>query len=107
MTIFNSYTISYMARLTNNKFPLRGQISKQLVFKQYGDKTIVTKYPDMQGIKPSVLQKEQRHLFKEAVAYAKAICANALLKESYQQRLPKGKSVYHFAIQEYLQQQKT
>lgn len=96
-----------MATLSTNNLPLRGQISRQLVFKHYGDKIVVTGYPDMRGIQPSVLQKEQRHLFKEAVAYAKAICANALLKESYQQRLPRGKSVYHFAIQEYLQQQKT
>jgi hypothetical protein len=64
-----------MARLTSDS-PLKklsGQLGKQLVFKQYGDKTVVTQYPDMSRIKPSALQKQKRSIFKDAVAYAKNI----------------------------------
>ena len=39
---------------------MRGQIGKQIVVKQYGNKTVITKYPDMSGIKPSKLQKVKR-----------------------------------------------
>jgi hypothetical protein len=53
-----------------------GGIGKQLVFKQYKDKTVVTSYPDMSNVKPSKLQKQKRSLFAEAVAYAQNINRN-------------------------------
>ncbi len=58
----------------------------------------------MRNVKPSVLQKLKRNWFKEAVAYAQAINRNPILKKEYQQKIKKGKSVYHYAIKEYLQQ---
>jgi len=92
-----------MARLAADS-PLkkmRGHVG-QLVFKQYGDKTIVTRYPDMDGIIPSRIQKHYRSLFKEAVAYAKRINRNPALKAEYLTKVSPGKSVYHYAIKEYL-----
>ena len=74
-----------MARL-NAKHPfnkISGQLGKQLVFKQYGDKTVVTTYPDMSHVKPSIKQKANRSLFKEAVAYAQKINNDAVLKKKY------------------------
>jgi hypothetical protein len=93
-----------MARMKNNAIinGLSGQVGKQLVFKKYGNKTIVTKYPDMGGIKASQLQEVKRNKFKEAVAYAQSILRDKTKKAAYQKKLPKGKSVYHAAIQEYL-----
>ncbi len=37
---------------------LKGQIGKQLVFKQYGKKTVVSRYPDMSNVKPVYYKKK-------------------------------------------------
>ena len=96
-----------MARLSNSFLgTIQGGIGKQLVFKKYGDKTVVTSYPDMSKVKPSKGQKEGRKLFAEAVAYAKAINRNVEQKALYLQKVKKGQSVYHYALKEYLAQHK-
>jgi hypothetical protein len=81
---------------------LRGQIGKELVFKKYGKKTIVTRYPDMSKVKPSTLQKKGRKRFAEAVAYARTILHTPRLKAAYQKKVRKGQDVYHYALQEFL-----
>ena len=81
---------------------LKGAVGKQLVFKQYQDKTVVTRYPDMSKVKPSEGQKEKRKRFAEAVAYATAINRNPQQKALYQQKVQNGQSVYHYALKEYL-----
>ena len=97
-----------MAKLSDDSIfkGLSGTIGKQLVFKQYGDKTVVAAYPDMSKVKPSMLQTHNRGIFKEAVAYAKAILCDPERKQAYAQKVAKGKSIYRFAIKEYLRQQK-
>ena len=71
-----------MARINQHSLlkGLKGQIGKQLVFKQYGKKTVVSRYPDMSNVKPSVLQLENQTRFGKAVAYAKAINNDPVLK---------------------------
>ena len=104
--VYLVYTIPVpMARTKNDILTkaLKGQIGKQLVFKQYGKKTVVTRYPDMSKVVPSELQKEQRSGFAEAVAYAKSINNDPVLKAKYAKKVKKGKSVFQYAIQEYLQ----
>jgi hypothetical protein len=52
------YTLVNMAS-THKNFLLKGlhgAIGKQIVVKQYGKKTVVTKYLDMRGIQPTDLQ---------------------------------------------------
>ena len=85
---------------------VRGTLEKQLVVKQYGDKTVVTKYPHMRKVKPSELQKKGRNLFAEAVAYARAVNRNPEQKAAYLQKVKKGESVYHYALKEYLEKNK-
>ncbi|MBS4063254.1 MAG: hypothetical protein KGZ74_01775 [Chitinophagaceae bacterium] len=80
---------------------LKGQVGKQLVFKQYGKKTVVTRYPDMSRVKPSTAQKEKRKGFAAAVAYARRITNDPVLKALYQQKVKKGQRVYNYAIQEF------
>ena len=80
---------------------VRGQIGKQIVVKQYGNKTVITGYPDMSGIKPSKLQKVKRKGFAEAVAYARAIVNDPAKKTAYAKKVKKGQTVYHYAIKEY------
>ncbi len=84
---------------------LQGQLGKQLVFKQYGKKTVVSRYPDMSRIKPSSLQKEKRSRFAEAVAYAQRINNDPVLKAQYRQKVKKKQTVYHYALQEYLKKE--
>ena len=81
---------------------VQGQIGKELVVKKYGKKTVITKYPDMSGIKPSKLQKVKRSRFAEAVAYAQNILRNPALKAQYAAKVKNGQSVYHYAIKEFL-----
>lgn len=85
---------------------MSGGIGKQLVFKQYNGKTVVTKYPDMSGVKPSAQQTAGRTLFAEAVAYAKEISRNPQKKAEYQKKLKPGETVYRSALKEYLAQHK-
>ena len=81
---------------------VRGQIGKQIVIKHYGQKTVITAYPDMSGVKPSKLQKIKRKDFASAVAYARSIINDPVQKAAYAKRLKKGQRVYNFAIKEYL-----
>lgn len=81
---------------------LSGQVGKQLVFKRYRNKTVVTRYPDMSWVKPSPAQKNRRQLFAEAVAYARVINNDPVRKAAYLQKVPKGERVYQFALREYL-----
>jgi hypothetical protein len=97
-----------MARSTPNPVlhKLSGQIGKQIVLKQYGDKTVVTEYPDMHRVKPSPLQKYRRNVFKEAVAYARSINRDRSLRNEYLKKIKPGESVYHYALKEYLKTNK-
>ncbi len=83
---------------------LSGSIGKQLVFKKYGNKTVVSKYPDMSTVQPSTRQQQQRSLFQAAVAHARHIRHTPELYAAYKERLPKGTNVYQAALQEYLRQ---
>ena len=93
-----------MARTNQNLLikGLQGQIGKQLVFKKYGKKTVVTKYPDMSNVKPSSKQKKMRRSFGKAVAYAQAINNDPVKKAVYAKKVRKGQTVYHFAMREFM-----
>ena len=98
-----------MARMEKQLIPgpIRGTIGKQLVFKQYSQGTVVSKYPDMSRVKLSPLQKAEQKLFAQAVAYAREILHNPRKKAAYQKKIKEGGSVYHSAIKEYLEKNKT
>jgi hypothetical protein len=81
---------------------LSGKIGKELVFKKYKDKTVVSKYPDMTNIAPSASQQQKRNKFAEAVVYAKKINDDPIQKGIYLKKIPKGKRVFNFALAEYL-----
>ena len=92
-----------MARLRKNSVlaALQGAIGKELVVKQYADKVVITKYPDMSKVKCSERQKEQREKMKEANAYARSVLVNPELKALYETYLEKGESIYRKAIKDY------
>lgn len=91
-----------MARSANPNLSMcSGHIGKQIVVKQYGKKTVVSKFPDMSQVKRSAPQKSNSLLFARAVAYAKAICRCAEQKAVYRSRLEEGDSVYRYAMREF------
>ena len=84
---------------------ISGRVGNFIV-KHYADKTVVTSYPDMSGIKPTDAQKEKRNVSASAVAYAKEIINDPRRKMEYQKKVKKGKTVYHYVMREYLRMQK-
>ncbi len=76
-----------------------------IVIKKYGEKTVVSKYPDMSNIVPSSSQKEKRNRFAEAVSYAKTINSSDVLRSDFLKRVGSVKSVYQSALKEFLQRE--
>jgi disulfide oxidoreductase YuzD len=95
---------------TSNNLMLKmmsGHLGKQLVIRQYGDKTVVSKYPDMSRRKLSKKQKQVNKIMAEANYYAKEIIANDKLKKEALLRLNITRNkLYTALIKEYFQEQK-
>lgn len=85
---------------------LSGKIGN-VIFKHYGDKTVISRYPNMSKVVKTTKQLENQYLFKAAQAYAKGILADPEKKEAFMKTLPKGKKVYYAAISKYLKENKT
>jgi hypothetical protein len=85
---------------------LSGTLGKEVVFKQYADKVVVSKYPDMSKVKASVLQKMQRSNMKEANAYVSFVKKDSKLKAYYEKALKPGESVYHKAKKDFFEKLK-
>ena len=94
-----------MARLKRNSLlnALQGTIGKEIVFKRYADKTVVSKYPDMSKVKTSKRQRAQRDLLKEANAYASTILRDPELRKRFEKKLKAGESVFHKAKKEFFE----
>jgi hypothetical protein len=92
-----------MARASSNLI-LKGFSGKlgELVVKQYANKIVITRKPDMSGVKKTELQKLRQSKFRQAVAYAQSIIRDPKKKVNYAKKLKKGQSVYHAAIKEFL-----
>ena len=81
-----------------------GHIGKQVVFKQYGTKTVVSKYPDMSRRKLSKKQKRVNEIMLEANYAAKAILADEKQRMTAQVRLNvTSNKLYTALIREYFQ----
>ncbi len=87
---------------------LSGQIGKQLVVKQYGDLTVISKYPDMSKRKLSKKQKKVNDTMYEANIYARTIISDEKTKNEGLLRLNVTRNkLYTSLIREYFQKQKT
>jgi hypothetical protein len=82
---------------------LRGALGKEIVFKQYKDKTVVSRYPDMSNVQPSERQLEQRRLMREANAYASKVKRDPELRTIYEEKLAPGESVFHPAKHDFFE----
>ena len=84
------------------KVNISGTIGKELVFKRYKDKTVVSKYPDMTKVRPSPRQKNERSFFREAIKFAQLVNRIPELRALYEKELQPGESVFHKAKAEYM-----
>lgn len=81
---------------------LSGHLAKQIVFKQYGDKTVVSAYPDMSRRKLSPKQLRVNSIMEEANYEAKRIMADEELRHTAQVRLNvTSNKLYTALIKEY------
>ena len=93
-----------MAKATLNPIleQLRGQVG-DLVFKQYGDKIVVTKKPDLSNHKPTAAQRAQRERFRQATLYGKRILADPEARATYDEAAKaRGKPVLSLMVADFL-----
>ncbi len=83
-----------------------GQIAKQVVLKTYGDKTFLSKYPDMSKVQFNENQKAEQSLFARAQKYAQSIIRDPEKKAALQATLEPGRKVYNAAISAYIKEEK-
>jgi hypothetical protein len=93
-----------MARCNNNPLlkGIRGKIADGILVRQYKHGTFISAMPNMTRVKKTDLQIYYRSKFAQAIAYAKSIIKDKKKKAEYAKKIPKGKTVYHAAIKEYL-----
>ena len=85
---------------------LSGQLGKQLVIKQYTDKTVVAKYPDMSSRKLSKKQRQMALMMEDANDNVRTIMASEATRNAAQVRLNVTRNkLYHALIREYFKTQ--
>ena len=77
---------------------VRGAIGKQVVFRIYGSKQIVSAYPDMSDRKLSAKQKLRTDVMRKANAELKVIKADVHLRNAAQLRLDVSSNKLHHAL---------
>jgi hypothetical protein len=89
--------------ISNSVFlQLSGQLNKEIVFKKYDDKIVVSKYPDMSKRKLSPKQLENQEIMYEANYTAKGIMADEELRMAAQVRLNVTRNkLYTALVKEY------
>lgn len=92
-----------MAKVKLN--PILEQISGQvgdLVFRRYGDETVIGQKPDMSGVDATPAQLAVRERFKEAALYGKLVMADPETKALYTEAAKaKGKPVFSLSIADF------
>jgi hypothetical protein len=82
-------------------------MNKEIVFKQYGDKTVISKYPDMSNRTFTAKQLQVQEKMYEAHFTAKGIMANEELASAAQVRLNVTRNkLYTALIKEYFNNHK-
>lgn len=89
-----------------SKFKISGAVGKKVVFKQYKDGEVITKFPDMSRIVASAGQRSCRNLFKEAVSFAREINNDPEKKKAYKATYRGNQSVFNKAISDYMKRMK-
>jgi len=82
-------------------FKVSGAIGKKYVIKQYRNKQVVTRYPDMSRIVPTTKQKVRRRLFARAVRYAQSIYWKEELKAEWKRKLRRPRRLFQALMKQY------
>jgi hypothetical protein len=85
-----------------------GMLGKEIIFKNYYDKTVISKRPDMSKRVLTEKQKDWNWRMRFANAYAKNIYKKEedRLKERIRLGLPPHKSLFHALVKEHLDKHK-
>ena len=73
------------------------------MIKEYKDGEVITRFPGMSGIIASPGQRNCPSLFKEAVAFARAINNDPEKKKAYLKKTAKNQTVFNAAISNYIE----
>ena len=94
--------------ISNSVFlQLSGQLNKEIVFKKYGDKIVVSKYPNMSKRTLSPKQIKNHEIMYEANSIAQGIMDNEELSRAAQVRLNVTRNkLYTALIREYFSNHK-
>ncbi len=80
---------------------IRGQVG-DLVFKRYGDETVISRKPDLSGVPPTEAQLAQRKRFSEAALYGKMVMADPDTKALYEEAAKKkGKPIFSLTVADF------
>ncbi len=84
-----------------------GNIDRQLLFRQSGGKTIVSKFPDRSKVIYSERQKREQRRFADAVSFARVVIADKGLKPVYSLKAAVlgFRSAWNMAIAEFMSDQ--
>jgi hypothetical protein len=96
-----------MARMKGNIATegISGRVG-QLLFKQYGDKTVVSRVPDMSRRKLTEKQREANLQFRFANRWANYILKDPEKYEYYRSIATGGKNARNMAVSEYMRMRK-
>lgn len=95
--------------ISNNPFMkgVRGAIGKQLVFREFGNKTVISAYPNMSGHKRTAAQKKQNNKMRRANIECKLIMADEQKRNAAQLRLNvTSNRLYHALMKELMKEMK-
>ena len=84
-----------------------GNINRQLLFRQSGGKTIVSKFPDRSKVIYSEKQKQEQRRFADAVSFARVVITDKGLKQVYSVKATVlgFRSAWNVAIAEFMSDQ--
>jgi antibiotic biosynthesis monooxygenase (ABM) superfamily enzyme len=95
-----------MARIDKNRNILladvSGHIGKKLVIKQYGDRIVVSKFPNMSKVKYTKMQKQGQSLFQRAVIFGRYVVSDPKKKKEFAKKAKKGQTAYHAAVSAFM-----
>lgn len=84
-----------------------GSINRQLLFRQCGGKTVVSRFPDRSTVIYSEKQKQEQRRFADAVSFARVVISDQSLKQVYSIKaaLLGFRSAWNVAIAEHMSDQ--
>lgn len=85
----------------------RGSVDRQLLFRQCGGKTVVSKFPDRSKVIYSEQQRRAQKRFSEALSFARIVIQEPGLRDTYRIRASElgYRSAWNLAIAEYMSDQ--